>query len=213
MKLPTFPMKLPTLPMAALEQKVIALSTVQKILLFLITFLVLCAGFYFFSYKPQAEKIGKLRLDISKQEKRLAELKRAAEQTKILEAEVAKSQEEFDQMLALLPDQKEIPELLDNISRLAAQAGLENIFFQPQPEQVHDFYAVIPVRLDLVGTYHQLGVFLDSASKLHRIIKIDQLSLSRQKETPSLQVNCTIITYRFLEKSEQKEAESKKKKQ
>jgi type IV pilus assembly protein PilO len=203
-------MKLPTLQMAGLEQKVIALSTVQKILLFLLTFSILCAGFYFLRYKPQAEKIGQLRSDIAKQEKRLEELKRAAAQTKILEAEVARSQEEFDQMLALLPDQKEIPELLDSMSRLASQAGLENIFFQPQAEQVHDFYAVIPIRMDLVGTYHQLGVFLDSVSKLDRIVKIDQLSLSRQKETSVLQVNCTIATYRFLEKSEQKDANSKK---
>jgi type IV pilus assembly protein PilO len=204
-------MKLPTFPMAALEQRVIALSSLRKVLLFLLTFSVLCAGFYFFRYKPQAEKIATLRVNIAKQEKRLAELKRAAAQTKILEAEVAKSQEEFDRMLARLPDQKEIPELLDSISRLAAQAGLENIFFQPQAEQAHDFYAVIPIRLDLVGTYHQLGVFLDSISKLDRIVKIDQLSLSRQKDTSSLQVNCTIVTYRFLEKSEQKEADSKKK--
>jgi type IV pilus assembly protein PilO len=204
-------MKTDLIPMAALEQKVVEMTTVQKALIFLFTFLVLGAGFYYFQYKPQSEKIQGLTREIANQEKRLTELKRAAAQTQALEAEIAKSQEEFDRMLTLLPDQKEIPGLLDSISRLASQAGLESIYFQPQPEQPKDFYAVIPVRLDLVGTYNQLALFFNAVSRLDRIVKVDNLSLTRQKDSARLQATCTIITYRFLEQAEQQKEVPKKK--
>jgi len=195
--------------MAALEQKVVELTSAQKALIFLFTFLLLCGGFYYLQYKPQAVKIESLKREIDTQGKRLVELKKAAAQVQVLEEEIAKSQEEFNQMLALLPDQKEIPGLLDSVSRLASQAGLENILFQPQPEQAQDFYAVIPVRLDLVGTYHQLATFFDTVSKLERIVKVDNLSLARQKDSSRLATSCTIMTYRFVEQAEPK-ADAKK---
>jgi type IV pilus assembly protein PilO len=204
-------MKMDMSAVAALEQRVSGMTVVQKTLLFLLTFMVLCGGFYYLSYKPQSQKLQRLRQDIAEQEKRLAELKQAAAQASFLETEVAKLEAEFNRVLILLPDEKEIPGLLDNISRLAAQSGLENIFFQPQAEQVNDFYAVIPIRLELAGTYHKLGVFLDQLSKLNRIVNADNLNMTRQKGSSNLQVNCTISTYRFLDRPEQAKDTSKKK--
>jgi type IV pilus assembly protein PilO len=202
-------MKKEMIPMAALEQRVIEMTTAQKALIFLLTYLVLCIGFYYVKYKPQSERLSALKTEIGAQEKKLVELKKAAAQAQALEAEVAKMEEDFNQLLALLPDQREIPGLLDSISRLASQAGLEQVSFQPQPEQMQDFYASIPVRLELVGSYHELGVFLDRVSKLDRIVKIDNLSLTRLKQPPKLQVGCTVVTYRFVEKAEAKPAQKK----
>jgi type IV pilus assembly protein PilO len=71
---------------------------------------------------------------------------------------------------------------------------------------------VIPVRLELVGSYHQLGVFFDRVSKLDRIVKFDNLSLTRLKEPPKLQVSCTVVTYRFVEKTDEKSAKPGQKK-
>jgi type IV pilus assembly protein PilO len=67
---------------------------------------------------------------------------------------------------------------------------------------LQEFYAVIPVRLDMVGSFNDLGVFLDSISKLDRILKVESLTLTRQKDkqASTLQVACNIVTYRFLEK-------------
>ncbi len=196
-------MKKDLIPMAALEQRVIELTTVQKALIVLFTLLVLGGGFYYLKYKPQAAQINSLKTSISAEEKKLAELKKAAAESQALEAEIAKLEAEFSQLLTLLPDQREIPGLLDSISRLASEAGLEQVSFQPQPEKLMDFYAAIPVRLELVGGYNELGVFLDRVSKLDRIVKVDNLTLSRLKQPPKLQVSCTVLTYRFVEKGEQ----------
>lgn len=199
-------MKKEIIPMAAMEQRVIDMTTAQKVLIFALTYLLLCVGFYYLKYKPQAERIQSLKTEIAGQAKKLAELKQAASQALALEAEVAKMEEEFGQLLKLLPDQREIPGLLDNISRLASQSGLEQISFHPQAEQPQEFYAVIPVRLELMGSYHELGVFLDRVSKLDRIVKVENLGLTRLKQVPKLQVGCTVMTYRFIEKAEPKAA-------
>lgn len=183
-----------------LQEKLQQLTPLQWLLLILASLLLLGAGFYFFQYKSQSEIIDRLRSDIAGQEKRLATLKKAAAEVEILQKQLEESEEEFTQMLSLLPDQKEIPGLLENVSQVGAEVGLENILFQPQPEQLHEFYAAIPVRLDLIGNFHELGVFFDKVSKLHRILKVENLSLVRQPNGSRLQVGCTIVTYRFIDK-------------
>jgi len=190
-----------TLP-PAMQEKLESLTTLQRALVFAATFVVLSGAFYFFKYKPDSEHIAGLKANIKQQENRLVELKRASAQVEVLEKEVAESEKEFARLLSMLPDQKEIPGLLDSVSQLGAQVGLENILFQPQPEQPQEFYAVIPIRLDLLGTYHELGTFFDKISKLNRILKVENLNISRRNDS-SLQVGCTIVTYRFLEKIEQ----------
>jgi len=166
---------------------------------------VLFAGFYFLVYEGQITKIGTLTTQIDEQERRLARLKEAAAKVGSLEKELATSEEELARLLTYLPDQKEIPGLLENVSMLGAKVGLENILFQPQPEVPQEFYAAIPIRLDLLGSFNDLGVFLDNISKLNRILKVESLTITRQrdKQVPLLQVGCTIVTYRFLDRPEQ----------
>jgi len=193
-----------------LQEKLENLTSVQRAMVFAATFIILGGAFYFLRYKPDAQHIAGLKANIKQQENRLVELKRAAAQVEVLEKEVAESEKELAKLLAMLPDQKEIPGLLDSVSQLGAQVGLENILFQPQPEQIQEFYAVIPIRLDLLGRYHELGTFFDQISKLNRILNVENLAITRRNDS-SLQVGCTIVTYRFLEKTEQAgEAKPKK---
>jgi len=192
-------MKTDFLKNLAIEEKVTGLTRAQKLLVFAATFIVLVGLFYFLIYKDQDARLKSLNATISTQEKRLATLKQAAARAPALEKEVAEAQEEFEHLLSFLPDQKEIPALLENVSKVGAEVGLENILFQPQPEQLREFYAVIPIRLEIRGTYHELGVFFDRVSKLNRILKVEALNMIRQKEAQKLQVTCTIVTYRFVE--------------
>jgi type IV pilus assembly protein PilO len=191
---------------AQFQEKISALSTVQKALLFTATLLLMGAAFYFLKFESQLNTLQQLTRQINEQQTRLVTLKAAVAKVEALEKELAQSEEDLAKLLALLPDQKEIPGLLENVSRLGSKVGLENILFQPQPEVVQEFYATIPIRLDLLGTFNDLGVFLDNISKLDRILKVQSLTLTRQKDKPGalLQVACTVVTYRFLEKPQPK---------
>jgi type IV pilus assembly protein PilO len=198
---------------AVFQEKLSALTTPQKALLFVGTLLAMGAIFYLLTFQSQLDTLASLKNQIAEQQRRLVNLKAAAAKVQVLEQELVKSEEELSKLLMLLPDQKEIPGLLENVSRLGAKVGLENILFQPQPEVLQEFYAVIPVRIDLLGTFNDLGVFLDNISKLNRILKVQSITVSRQKEKKSslLQVGCTLVTYRFLEKPEPKKTGAKKK--
>ncbi|SHE31733.1 type IV pilus assembly protein PilO [Desulfacinum infernum DSM 9756] len=191
--------------MQSIEERVDALPSLQKALVFLLTILLLGGAFYFLKYKPQEKEIRRLRSSVQSQEKRLADLKKYAAQYETLMQELAKSEEEFRVLMAFLPDQREIPELLETVSGIGAQEGLENLLFQPQGEQKHEFHATIPVRLDMVGSFHQLGTFLDKISRLDRIIRVEALSLKRRNDS-SLQVSCNLQTFRFLEEHERSPA-------
>ncbi|MCU0574205.1 MAG: type 4a pilus biogenesis protein PilO [Syntrophobacteraceae bacterium] len=204
-------MKKDSASLGVLQEKLGELTPLQRLLLVLVTVLLLGGAFYFLKYKDQAQNIRRLQTSILEQQKKLETLKLAAVEVEKLQKELAQSEEQLRQVLSLLPDQKEIPGLLDNISQLGAEVGLENILFQPQPEQPREFHAAIPIRLDLVGTYHELGVFLDRVSKLDRILKVENLNLTRQKDGSTLQVGLTAVTYRFVDTPPQATTPPKKK--
>lgn len=204
-------MKKDSFSLGVLQEKLGELSPPQRILLFVITLALLGGGFYFLKYKDQAANIRRLQTSVSEQEKKLVALKQAAVEVDKLKLELAESEGKLKQVLSFLPDQKEIPGLLDNISQLGAEVGLENILFQPQPEQPREFHAAIPIRLDIVGTYHELGVFLDRLSKLNRILKVENLNLTKQKDGSDLQVGATVVTYRFVDTPPQPSTPPKKK--
>jgi len=197
---------------SAFQEKLSLLPPVQKVLLFAGTLLLMGAAFYFLKFQTQLDRLSQLNSQITSQQQKLVSLKAAAARVPVLEKEIALAEEELATLVMMLPDQKEIPGLLENVSRLGAKVGLENILFQPQPEVTEEFYATIPVRLDLVGTFNDVGVFLDNVSKLNRILKVQSLTLTRQKDKQAsmLKVDCTIVTYRFLEKPVPKKAGAKK---
>ncbi len=203
-------MKKVSLPLEAIEARIDDLPLAQRVLILVLTVLALAAAFYYFKYDPQKTRIRQLRTSIQNEETRIATLKKYAAESEKLAQEVQKSQEEFTAMLRLLPDQREIPALLETVSQIGAQEGLENLLFQPMPETAHEFHATIPVRLDLVGRYHQLGLFLDKISRLDRIIQVDSMALKRRSDS-SMQVSCNLSTFRFLEEHERKKPEPKKK--
>lgn len=200
-------MKKQMIPSGAVQDKLAGLPFAQKALLFVLTLGLVIGGFYFLVYTDQEATLTKTSASVTEQQKKLASLKEAAARVDVLQKELAASEAKFNSLLSLLPDQKEIPGLLESVSKLGAKVGLENILFQPQPEQPREFYSAIPIRLDLLGTFNDLEVFFDSVSKLNRILRVETLTVNRLKDAKSgipgsLQVGCTITTFRFVDKPE-----------
>jgi len=119
--------------------------------------------------------------------------------------------------LTQLPNEKEIPEILKNISSLGRESNLEFTLFRPKPEVPQQFYAQVPIELVALGSYHNVGIFFDKVSKLPRIINVVDFNMARVKDVRGrseseivLRTACMINTYRFIEKkSEEKKGEKK----
>jgi type IV pilus assembly protein PilO len=190
-------------------QKIGGLSRLYRILICVATVVVLVAAFGFLLYKPKLDSMTRLKSDITTTEQRLERVKRSAQEYDTYKAKMDEARAQFEIVSRELPLTEEIPSLLTSISQAGNAAGLKFLLFQPQAENRKDFYAEIPVRMELSGTYHELGNFFDRLARLSRIVNID--NCSTQRAGSDLRISCTAITYRFVGEKEQAPQKASKK--
>src|SRR5882724_9183954 len=118
----------------------------------------------------------------------------------------------FGALLRQLPGKTEVPNLLVDISQSGLSAGLEEKLFQPQPEQKKDFYAELPIKITLTGSYHQFGEFVSGIAALPRIVTLHDIEIkSATKDAyDQLTLDLTAKTYRYLDEDEVSANEAKK---
>jgi type IV pilus assembly protein PilO len=122
-----------------------------------------------------------------------------------LKARLVALDEALKVAITLLPETREIPELLTQISQLGLSAGLEFRLFKPEAEKPADFYAEVPVGLAILGLFHDLTRFFDHLSKLSRIVNVTDIKISLAKGSEGAQTlttQCLLTTFRFLEPQE-----------
>ena len=119
----------------------------------------------------------------------------------------------FGALLRQLPGKTEVPNLLVDISQTGLSAGLEEKLFQPQPEQKKDFYAELPIKITLTGSYHQFGEFVSGIAALPRIVTLHDIEIkSATKDAyDQLTLDLTAKTYRYLDEDEISSGEASKK--
>jgi type IV pilus assembly protein PilO len=148
----------------------------------------------------------------------LNESKAIAKDLQKFKDQVAKLNIELANALTQLPNEKEIPEILRNISTLGKESNLEFTLFRPKPEEPQQFYANVPIELVVLGSYHNTGIFFDRVSKLPRIINVVNFNMTSAKDIKGrgeaeilVRTSCLVNTYRFLEKKgEEQKGEEKK---
>ena len=205
--------KLPSLPF----EKIAQLTKAQRILIFVGTFLLIGGLFFYFVYMPKSTKLEELKINYESLETRLIKAKADASKLAKLRKEYKEAEGKFRLVLQLLPDKKEIPSLLENVSNSGRRSGLEFLLFKPTQEIRRDFYAEIPVQIQVSGGYHNLAMFFDKVARLSRIVNVSNISMkkaesnSSNKKQTSLKTSCTAITYRFVEKAKKKKKGGKKK--
>jgi len=133
------------------------------------------------------------------------ENRQIAENRALWEESVNRLNEELAKAVKELPNSREIPELLRRISSIGKKIGLQFLLFQPMPEIVRDFYAEVPVKLKVQGSFHEVATFFDRVGKLNRIVNIKNITLSDPEERSGkvmLTIAGTAVTYRFLTEDE-----------
>ena len=141
------------------------------------------------------QRLASLRADINKgmtTATKLAEFR----------AQVADLQARLDGLKAVLPEQKDVAELLRRIQTLAMQSNLTIKGFKPMATATKELHAEWPIELALDGTYHNLGMFFDRISKFSRIINVNNVAI-RAKDKPepnsSISAECTATTFVLLD--------------
>ncbi len=175
--------------------------------------LLVFVAIYFTLIQSQFEQIAQLENNLTEIKRKIDEnLKHIQKQGKLKEM-IGQLQGDLELAKQQLPTEQEIPELLEQISNLGTQFGLEFLTFRPNAEVRKDFYAEVPVTLKITGSFHDNLKFFDEISHLPRIVTINNLAIrsdvakgkdaklgSRKKS--DLQVECLAVTYRYIEGSE-----------
>jgi len=204
--------------MALTVDSILKLSTAKKVLI-LVGVLGLMTGLYLHSFwGPRQEELKGLKGDLDKLIRELNESKAVTRDLQKFKDQIGKMNEELMKAVTQLPNEKEIPEILKNITSLGKESNLEFTLFRPKPEEPQQFYAKVPIELTVLGSYHNTAIFFDKVSKLPRIINVVDFNMTRAKDIKGkaeteivVKTSCLVNTYRFIEKkSEEKKGEEKK---
>jgi type IV pilus assembly protein PilO len=185
----------------------------EKFLIVFVSILVPLFLFYKFYYVPTKEKINILREEVKKLDLEIQKYEDMARKTTILEAQMRQRQEFLERVKEILPSEKEIPDILRQISDLAKEHNLEVITFEPEKEIPQDYYNIIPLKMEIQGRFSNVLNFLNSIENLQRLIALSNVKFQVKKN--QLDAVVTFHTYKYtgapLEKKEEKKKEEKAK--
>ena len=108
-------------------------------------------------------------------------------------------QQTFGSLLRQLPNTTEVPDLLVDITQAGLGRGLEFELFRPEKEQPKDFYAEMPISLQVRGTYNELAQFVSDVAALPRIVTFGDINITASGKDNMLTMSAKAKTYRYLE--------------
>lgn len=155
--------------------------------------------FYYFYVMPtqvemesRQQRLSALRADIAKGATTASQLNQFRQQVADLEARL-------EGLKAVLPEEKDVADLLRRIQTLATQSNLAIRGFKPAASVTKQLHAEWPIALQLDGTYHNLAVFFDRVSKFSRIINVSNINIhAKEKPEPNSTITAECVATTFV---------------
>ena len=172
---------------------------------FILLIFMVTAGFAWYMFvwnddRPILEKAEADELDLRSQ---FENKQQRAANLDAYRAQLGEMERSFGAMLRQLPGKTEVPNLLVDISQTGLAAGLQEKLFQPGTEQSKGFYAELPIKIRLVGNYHEFGTFVSGIAALPRIVTLHDIQITpvsgEKGGYDNLTMDVTAKTYRYIE--------------
>jgi type IV pilus assembly protein PilO len=168
-------------------------------------FIVLSAVlFYFFVWTDQKPRLDQAATE-EQELRNVFKVKHSkAVNLAVYQQQLADIERSFGALLRQLPGKTEVPNLLVDISQVGVGAGLEEKLFQPSAEVKKDFYAELPIKIKLTGSYHQMGQFVSGIAALPRIVTLHEMIIKPDNKDAydALSFELTAKTFRYLDDAE-----------
>lgn len=170
--------------MAAINLNLDKLHPGLKALIAFIPAIIIAIPFYLLVYTPKSEDIKKLVVSIKKLDGEIAEANKEVAKIPRVEEKKRWVEKVYSEIKKQLPEEGEISNLLKQVSDNAIASGLKITLWEPQARSNHpsNFLYVVPIRVEMGGSYHKLGEFLSRLTALDRIVSISRIHL----RSPSL---------------------------
>src|SRR5271170_2358452 len=171
---------------------------------FVLLIFMVCTAFAWYMFvwnddRPVLQKAEADELDLRSQ---FENKQQRAANLDAYKAQLGEMERSFGAMLRQLPGKTEVPNLLVDISQTGLAAGLQEKLFQPGSEKGNGFYAELPIKIKLVGSYHDFGNFVSGIAALPRIVTLHDIQISpvdAKGNYDSLTMDVTAKTYRYIE--------------
>ena len=186
------------------DEKLEQLAKVPKTIRLAVVCTLLAAmvgGYWFLSYQPAQVERQEMVAKAQELQRKLNNARSVANNLPGFEAEVAGLERDLDLALRQLPNRKQFEDLLQDISTAGKKVGVMLKSIDRDAEVRRDFYAEVPFKIELEGTYHDLARFFEMVSLLPRIVNIGALEIKVAKESRTatwLKVSGKATTFRFL---------------
>jgi type IV pilus assembly protein PilO len=167
---------------------------------------VLVGLFIYFKYIPIMAEIRENEKVLSETEATIRSNDARIQKLADLEQEVVTLNAKLKVLSEQLPQETEVSTLLGEIQGLVNKSGLTLKLWKPEKRRTHasGLYEEIPISMDLIGGYHNVGMFFDSIGKVKRIVNISNIKMGQSKAGPDgamqIAVNCTAMTFAAAEK-------------
>jgi len=189
-------------------------SSLKKALILLGITLAIAGAFTYFLYMPKLKEVQKLERKLKQAQVKLHQTQQIANQLPEFENEIAKLNLAFKKALNKLPDNKEIPDLLLKITKLGKDAKLTFNLFQPLANRNKEFYAEVPIDIEVHGSYHAVGNFFNKICAMPRIVNISGYNMGNYELIEGddfLKTKFQAVTYTFIDAPPPKKGKKKKK--
>lgn len=187
---------------SAIPEKFGQIPRPYRVALIPLSVVLVLAGYFYFFYGPAQTERRSLQVQERTLQQQVSEVQAIVSNLPAFEEELASMERGLRHALLRLPDSKELPVLLTDVSTIGKRAGLEMKAFRPRDEVARDFYAEVPIEIEFSGAYHDIARFFDRIAKLDRIVNIGELNMAISTQTPErtvLKVQGEATTFRFLD--------------
>jgi type IV pilus assembly protein PilO len=136
-----------------------------------------------FNYPVRKAKIAQLEADHEKLAAEVEKARKVVGDLARLEAEYERLHDQWISAQELLPEEKEMPDLLRQVTTAGSRSGVEFALFEPEAPVAHDLYTDHPITVTVRGNYHQVGSFMGRLSNLERIVNVSDLTMVQPNES------------------------------
>ncbi len=173
------------------------MTSLARQVLFFVVLLSMPVAAYWFVFKPQNREIEKAKKEIEQKQSMLEKLRQATSQTEDLQRANAQVQESIQAIRANLPTNKEMDNVLRQVSSLAAENGLRIPVFRKKDQSLPAGLAMEqPIDVEFVGDFDGFYAFLLQLEQLPRITRVTDLKLQRsQKVDGEMKANMQLSIY------------------
>lgn len=171
--------------------------------------LVGIAYYLFPNLKEKGEAIQAINVELEDMNAKIVEGRAIEQKLPEFEQEVANLQRKLGDVQQILPTDAQTGDLLRWIKNMTDQSNLGLKTFAPGGLRPVNFYKEFPIEMDVVGRYHDLGIFLDRVSKYSRIINVDNLRMGSNPGggDKTIRASFTATTFVYDDKVASEEAQ------